>query len=214
MAIVSVTATINGQSTSFTKDSTTGRWVGTITIPDHVGYTDEIVFTATNDEGYTTENEQAKVYIFILLTFITDRAASDITYAKELLSKLYAGTITEEELAEWEQGLKGTLNKGDITRIHDNFNLAITNYFSKVAEYTDSDISDILELVEDEFPLKEHFQSLLDHLAELETWAQNNDLLESTVPAPPNFPLTGYTAWNNIESIIEQIYLHTIDHHI
>lgn len=214
MAIVSVTATINGEVTELTKDSDTGRWVGTITIPEHVGYTDEIVFTATNDEGYTTENEQAKVYIFILLTFITDRAASDVAYVQELLTKLYAGTITDDELAEWETDLKGTLNQSDITRIYENFTLAVTNYFSQVAEYSDSDLSDILELNEDEFPLEEHFQYILDHLDALEEWAQNNDLLESTVPGVPSLPLNNYTGWNTIETIIEQIYLYTIDHHI
>ena len=214
MAITSVTGTIYGQTTNFTRDATTGKWVGVITIPEHAGYTHTIDLVATNSDGLTTTNENEDIYIFILLSFITDRAQSDIDRAKELIQKFYAGTITEAELLEWQSDLKGTLNKSDIQRIHDNFNLAITNYFSEVDIYDDDDLSDILALLTDEFPLKEHFQDLLDHLNALLSWAQDNDLLEYDVPATPNFPLNNIQAWNTIETIIEKIYRRTIDHHI
>jgi len=214
MAIVSVTGTIYGQTTNFTRDATTGKWIGTVTIPDHKGYTEEITLTATNSDGISATNTKEKIYIFILLSFITDRAQSDIDRVKELISKFYNGTITEEELLEWSNDLKGTLNKSDIQRIHYNLQTAITNYFSEVSSYTDDDVSDILDLVSDEFPLKEHFQYILEHLDALISWAGLNQLLDYDVPSTPSFPLNNIKAWNDIETIIEKIYLRTIDHHI
>lgn len=213
MAIVSVTGTIYGQTTNFTRDASTGKWVGTVTIPDHPGFTHEIELVATNSDGLVTTNNQEKVYIFILLSFITDRSAEDVARVKELIRKFYDRTITAAELAEWQTDLKGTLNKSDITRLHNNWNLAITNYFSEVDTYSD-DISDILSLTTDQFPLKEHFEQLLTHLATLENWANTNELLEYDVPAPSSIPLNSVQAWNTIETIVERIYLRTIDHHI
>lgn len=213
MAIVSVVGTLYNETVNFTRDATTGNWVGTFTIPDHKGYTDKIELTATNSDGETSVNQQGDIYIFILLSFITDRSTEDINYVQELIRKFYDGTITESELAEWQTDLKGTLNKSDIQRIHDNWNLAITNYFSVVDEYED-DISDILDLLTDTFPLKEHFEELLDHLTTLRGWADDNELLEYDVPETPELPLNSLEAWNNIETIVEKIYLRTIDHHI
>lgn len=214
MAITSVVGTIYGQTTNFTRDPTTGKWVGTVTIPDHKGYTEQITLTATNSDGQTGTNIREKIYIFILLSFVTDRSAEDVARIKELIQKFYLGTITEAELAEWQTDLKGALNKSDITRIKNNFSTAITNYFSQVATYSDDDLSDLDSITTNEFPIQEHLQYLLNHLDELVEWAQSHDLYEYDLPGVPDMPLNTFSSWNDIETIIERIYLRTIDHHI
>lgn len=122
---------------------------------------------------------------------VTDRKQSDVERVIELLRKGWSN-FSVDETEEWMNGMKGALNLSDLQRIQNNTQL----------------LSDVLELgltVEDvpNCPNENFFKSLVDNTDSI----RNSYMIHSSTPLTPSLPLNTYQKINDIEKILEDVYL-------
>lgn len=121
---------------------------------------------------------------------VTDRTQSDVERVLKLLKKGWQ-SFSQEEKEEWQNGLKGALNRADLERIQNNIQL----------------LSDVLELdlAVDTIPdiPKVNFYNALARNVEAIRGAY---CIHSDTPPTPNAPLNTYQKWNDIEKILLDVY--------
>lgn len=124
---------------------------------------------------------------------ITDRTLNDVNYVKELNSKFLDGTISEDEIEKWKSDLKGALNTSDLERIENNIKI----------------LSDVLELDLTthvgnipQFPDTAYFANLRNNVQAI----RNSGYILPTTPQVPQSPLNIYWKWNDIETILMDVY--------
>ena len=121
---------------------------------------------------------------------VTDRSQSDVEHAMELLKKGWQ-SFSQEEKEEWQDGLKGALNRADLERIQNNIQL----------------LSDVLELdlaVEaiPDIPKINFYNTLVQNVEVI----RGAYCIHSNTPSTPNAPLNTYQKWNDIEKILLDVY--------
>lgn len=126
-----------------------------------------------------------------IITPITDRTQEDVQRVQTLIAKGYSN-LSNDEKAEWLNGLKGSLNLSDLERIENNVQL----------------LSDVLELNLETYlgkipqiPTATYYNNLLYNVSQIYgAWAHYDD-----TPSPPT-KVTYYTDLNAIEQIINDIF--------
>ncbi len=121
---------------------------------------------------------------------VTDRAQSDVERVLELLEKGWRN-FTEDEKAEWSDGMKGALNISDLERIQNNIQL----------------LSDVLELdlnvpAVPDVPNETFYNAVISNTASI----RSAYCIHTTTPETPAAPLNTYSKWNDIERILMDVY--------
>ncbi|MCM1192029.1 MAG: hypothetical protein NC123_16800 [Butyrivibrio sp.] len=131
-------------------------------------------------------------YPYTWLTPVTDRTQKDVDRAKALISKGW-GDMTDAERAEYNVGLKGCINRKDFERIENNIQILL----------------DVLEIDSEshvgsipEFPLDEYFEDMKRNL----TAIREGYCIHADTPAVPELPYNTWTAYNDIEKILLDVY--------
>lgn len=127
------------------------------------------------------------------MIWVYDRTQSDVDFAKNLNQKYIAGTITEEEKAQWSSGLKGSLNADDLNRIESN--IASLAELLKIELPTKSWSRNTIPRESDYLRIRDNVQLIRD------TWN-----ISSSVPGTPTQPLNTFQKWNDIERILYEVY--------
>jgi hypothetical protein len=124
---------------------------------------------------------------------IFDRTQEDVDRVKYLTKRYLSGDITDEEVIEYAQDLKGALNKSDLERILNNIAL----------------LDEVLEthLVIPTIP--ENVPPDVNFFLQLRTCVQtirSSYTIHSDTPTTPIQPLNTYGKWNDIERILFDVY--------
>lgn len=133
------------------------------------------------------------------LQFVYDRTQADVDRVKELNEKYLKGTISDEEIEEWNTGingklgLKGAFNLSDIKRNENNCKiigeLVAATVNVKEWEYGDIPrVSDYARICENVQKIRSAF---IVHADTLEV---------------PEQPINTYQKWNDIEQILHDVY--------
>ena len=129
--------------------------------------------------------------IYVNVGVIMDRTQADVDRVKELNAKIQNNTISEEELVEWRNGLKGALNRSDLERIV-NKCVYLSNVLGVNLPHS---------LTVSDFPNIQWFNALRGNINAL-LQALPQGLIQLTVPLQP---LNTYKKWNTIEQILDEI---------
>ena len=126
--------------------------------------------------------------------FVYDRTQADVDYVSELIH-IGWNNWTDEQKAEWMEGLKGCLNTSDLERIE--------NAISEIADLLG------LEIVTrdgnlPEFPDSEYFQQLLNNVSAIRQ--EGSGYLHPDTPEVPSQPVNTYQKVNDIEKILFDVY--------
>lgn len=127
------------------------------------------------------------------LTFVYDRTQKDVDRIKELTEKYLNGTITDEEISEWNHDSKGVFNLSDINRIESNISY-IASLLIIFPDTKQWELGDIPR-VSDYERIKDNVQTIKD------AW-----ITLSFTPEAPEQPLNTYQKWNDIEKILFDVY--------
>lgn len=131
------------------------------------------------------------------MEFIFDRNILDVARAKELRKKAVEtgySSFTEEEKAEWDNGLKGALNYTDLNRIEGNCKVLSELIGMEITTKTGWTLQDI--------PTVQEFNRIRDNIEILKTCAYTPYNVLDT----PEAPLNTYQKINDIEKILYDIY--------
>lgn len=131
------------------------------------------------------------------MDFIFDRNILDVTRAKELRKKAVEigySSFTEEEKAEWDNGLKGALNYTDLNRIEGNC--------GELSELLGMEITTKTGWTLQDIPTVQEFNRIRGNIELLKTSAYT----PYNVPDTPEAPLNTYQKINDIEKILYDIY--------
>lgn len=131
-------------------------------------------------------------YPYTWITPVTDRTQEDVERARALISK-GRGNMTDAEKEEYSVGLKGCLNKGDMERIENNIQILL----------------DVLEIDSEsyvgaipEFPTENYFVDMKNNVAAIRAgYCTHED-----TPSVPELPYNTWTAYNDIEKILLDVY--------
>lgn len=127
-----------------------------------------------------------------MLTFVYDRTQSDVDRAKELCCIGWYN-LTDGQKEEWMNGLKGCLNRSDLSRIEGNI-YEIAKLLQITIQTNKDTIPDI--------PDASYFATLLGNLDDL----RGTGLIYQTTPSTPSQPVNTYQKVNDIERILRDIY--------
>lgn len=204
MAIKTVRAKINEQWTSLTFNANTGQYEAEITAPKLLSVNREggyypVEMEAVNDtDTVTTVNDKTPVFgvdcqLYVdKIDAVTDRTQADVDRVKELNERYLQRTITDEELREWAQNLKGALNLSDLNRIEDNCELigAFSEVTVSVRKWNMGDI-----------PMAADYARIRGNIEKI------RQVYEAypNIPPTPTQPLNTYQKWNNIEKILQSV---------
>ena len=126
------------------------------------------------------------------MEWIYDRTQSDVDRVRELNAKYIAGTISDDEKAEWAAGLKGALNVSDLNRIEGNMATVAGKVAAsiKTKSWSYGDIP----RVSDYLRIRGNLQVIKD------AWMALSDS-----PAVPDQPLNTFQKWNDIEKLLHDV---------
>ena len=133
------------------------------------------------------------------LEFVFDRTQEDVDRVKDLNRKYLSGTITQDKIREWNNGLngrpglKGAFNLSDINRIEGNIS-SIASLLVIFVDTKEWELGDIPR-VSDYKRIKDNVQTIKDAWIKL-----------SFTPETPEQPLNTYQKWNDIEKILFDVY--------
>lgn len=131
------------------------------------------------------------------MDYIFDRNIMDVARAKELRKKAvetgYA-SFTAAEKAEWDSGLKGTLNYTDLNRIEGNCRVLAQLFGMEMTTKTDWKLQDV--------PTKQDFNRIRQNVETL----KGSKYTPSSVPDTPELPLNTYQKINDLEKILYHIH--------
>lgn len=103
--------------------------------------------------------------------------------------------LTDEQKAEWDNGLKGALNYTDVNRIEGNIAYLFDIFgVSNITVKTDWTHTDIVTLSD--------FQRILDNIDRLRSLFK----VFETTPVTPIVPINTYQKVNDIETILHDMY--------
>lgn len=194
----------------------------------------------SEDTGTTGTYDIDTIYVFNTdHEYICDRTQEDVDKVKDIRSKWLMNTISTEEKAEWNAGMKGALNASDITRIQDltdnvldwyikkfnSFNSS-HNYYINALTFYSSVIPDGL------FFYKAGLTTMITQLNKLFTWLRTQpytdmpdtfDLLllrsgyyltygGTTSLSNATIEHTNYSAWNDVEILLYILFLTVISY--
>lgn len=150
------------------------------------------------DEAGNTSKYQ-ETFEYVLPFFVYDRTQADVDRVRYLNERYINGTITDEEIQEWNTGingklgLKGAFNLSDIKRNENNCKiiggLVETEVDVKEWEYGD------IPRVSDYLRIRDNVQKIRDAY-----------LTYSDTPPTPTQPLNTYQKWNDLERILHDVY--------
>lgn len=123
---------------------------------------------------------------------ITDRTSDDVEIVNYLNRKLREGTLTPAEKAVWLTDLKGAFNLSDQRRILNNLNI-----LNKALELNLTIPSS------DNLPNSDWYALLIHDIKKL----KDSYIVYDNTPDVPENPLNYYKKFNDIEKILEDIYL-------
>lgn len=133
------------------------------------------------------------------LIFIFDRTQEDVDRVIELNKKYLNGTITWDEMREWNNGtngrpgLKGAFNLSDINRIEGNIDI-ISKIFIVTADVKEWKLGDI--------PRTSDYQRIRKNTKKIHALS----FVRSDTPEVPDSPLNTFQKWNDIEKILYDAY--------
>lgn len=127
------------------------------------------------------------------MEFIYDRTQTDVDRIKALSRKYTAGTISDEELAEWQDSSKGAINASDMNRNEENMqtiaDMIAVGVLTKSWDYSG-------------LPRVSDYTRLLENLAKIRA---GYGIMSDTPPVPAQ-PLNTYQKWNDIEKILHDVH--------
>lgn len=123
---------------------------------------------------------------------VTDRTLADVDRARELVSKGWQG-MTGEERAEYNAGLKGCLNVADLERIENDVQILLD-----VLEIDSASHVGAVPL----FPKEGYFEDLRDNVAAIRAAY----CIHADTPPVPELPYDTWTAYNDVEKILLDVY--------
>lgn len=130
---------------------------------------------------------------------IYDRTQVDVDRAIELNDKYNRGTITTEEMAEWDNGLKGAYNYTDLNRIETwceyiAIQLNSYNYNVNITTKTDWDSED--------FPIKVELKRIRDNVETLK------NAFYSLTSVPDSLEKMTYKKANDLEKVLNELNMY------
>lgn len=137
------------------------------------------------------------------LDFVYDRNKADIDRVLELTEKYMDGTITQEEIAEWNAGLKGALNLSDLER--NEYNLYYLAYILQISITTKYNPSTHQYSIPD-IPRPDYYTDLRQNARTIRNTASSLGYIHSDTPTVPASPLNTFDKWNDIEKLLFDIY--------
>lgn len=133
------------------------------------------------------------------LEFVYDRTQEDVNRVIELNKKYLNGTITQDEIREWNNGLngrpglKGAFNLSDINRIEGNIDI-ISKVFIIFVNTKKWELGDT--------PRVSDYQRIRENTEKIHSLS----FVRSDTPEVPDSPLNTYQKWNDIEKILYDAY--------
>ena len=125
------------------------------------------------------------------ITPIYDRTQEDVDRVKYLVTVILNGTNTAEELQEFQNDMKGSLNYSDLNRIENNLT-ELASYFGLT----------LVSMSRDTIPRVPYFVNVLTNVG----LVRNSLYKKSSTPSVPAMPLNVYSKINDIEKIIWDAY--------
>lgn len=98
-----------------------------------------------------------------------------------------------DEIVDWDAGLKGALNRSDLARIEGNIAVLAEDLGIEVTTYTASGIPTVLGV--------SYYRNLLRNVA-----AIREKYHTTRTPTVPEEPLNTYGKWNDIEQILYEVH--------
>lgn len=123
----------------------------------------------------------------------TDRTFQDVERAQMLFDKKYEN-LSETEKEEWSSGLKGCLNYTDLNRIEEN-TLFLSLVFEVDIETKSWSVGEI--------PTAKDYKRIKDNV----DLVRNLCVVYEETPETPEEPLNTFKKYNDLEKILEDIYL-------
>lgn len=121
---------------------------------------------------------------------VIDRTKFDVQKVLDLYKKKY-DDFSVDEKREWLKGLKGAINYNDLYRV-------------QIDIQTMSDILELNLTVVDvpTIPTVEFLNGVLENVSTI----MENAVVHATTPKVPNTPLNTYSKWNDLETILIDVY--------
>lgn len=136
--------------------------------------------------------EEAYSYPYQWIEPITDRCQNDVERLRQLQTLGIIG-MSEKQLLEYREGMRGALNRTDLERVENNIQILV----------------DVLELDAwsnignvPEFPTEDYFEQILSNVAAI----RGAYCIHQTTPATPGMPLNTWQKWNDIEQILYDVH--------
>lgn len=134
------------------------------------------------------------------MEFVFDRTAEDVEKALQWKNRRYEN-FSESEKAQWNEGLKGTINASDWNRIEGNISAIAEEIVVSVSSrsWTRLDI-----------PRHSDYVRLLNNLAKIRAGYG----IMSDTPQVPTQPINTFQKWNDIEKILygaHYVYTHSTE---
>lgn len=187
--VVYVAGTVNGVNTVFDQDSD-NPMLWTSEVETSIDNIYKISLEIHGRNGTVSYYERTMKYVDI--SFVTDRTQADVDYARMLSSKSW----DELELLEkqkWVNGLKGCINTKDYERIEN----AIAT-IARLAELELNTYDESIPVIITDVYIK-HMLSNVQALRDL-------GYKRRTTPDVPKFPIVTFQQWNDIETILRDVY--------
>jgi len=128
---------------------------------------------------------------------IYDRTQEDVDRAIELNDKYSRGTITAQELVEWDNGLKGTYNYTDINRIEQWSQYIAQQLYTY--GYLNLNITVKTNWIMSEFPTSLEMKRIRDNVQKLK------NAFISFTQVPSNLEKMTYQKANDLEKVINEL---------
>jgi chaperonin GroEL (HSP60 family) len=154
-----------------------------------------VVITATSQNGVSVEIDTT---IYYGLHLITDRTEEDVNRVKAMLAKGWA-TLTEEEQAEWNAGMKGAYNYKDLNRVE----MAVSYLKDYLGSYGYvADIGPLRTWTEKDVPTVSDMQRYLDNVRIIRSVLT---VFPSTPQVPESMENFTFTKANQLEKILQDV---------
>lgn len=131
-------------------------------------------------------------YPYVWIPPVTDRTPADVDRARALIAKGWQD-MTDDERAEYGAGLKGCLNVSDLERIENDVQILLD-----VLEIDSVSHVGAVPL----FPKESYFEDLRDNVAAIRAAY----CIHADTPQVPDLPYDTWTAYNDVEKILLDVY--------
>lgn len=138
------------------------------------------------------------------ISFVFDRTPEDLSRAKELIDKVKNNgysSLSNEEKAEWDNGLKACRNASDLNRIGNACNIIAGIMYNGNLIPEQMHIKDDWTMTE--VPNVWEIENLLGFISVLRAAVQKYD---NTIPKVPYNPINTIEKMNLVERILYEVY--------